>query len=293
MHLTTGMDTYLYRFTGNSSTIVCPIAERTFRGRTDIVTPYGFSGFVGTRAHAEFPALWREFAVGRGWVCGYIALNPLLEPVSDYDNADVYQHNEVYVLDLSRKESDLLADMSQNRRRQLRAWAQSESHVLTDREALAEFVLREQEGFFRSRGSSSVYRFTRETWLSLFSLSNVLIFGATSGSTISVVTLFAFTNYVGEALFQISIGDGRRFSTQLLWHGAMALRKLGVGFLNLGGGVRPGDGVARFKQRFGGRVLPLLSLKQVYDPTIFEQLCREADADALDCNGYFPPYRTA
>jgi len=47
MRLTTGFNTYLYCFESNHVRIVCPIAEREFEGHVDIVTPYGFSGFVG------------------------------------------------------------------------------------------------------------------------------------------------------------------------------------------------------------------------------------------------------
>jgi hypothetical protein len=291
MQLSTGMDTYLYRFRAGDTTIVCPIAERVFLGQTDVVTPYGFSGFVGTGAHPEFPLLWKNFARQQGWVCGYIGLNPILQRGSDYDAADAYEHTEVYVLDLSLQESELLASLSTNRRRQLRDWERSDSRIITERDALAEFALREHEEFYRTRGATAVYRLSKQTWLSLFELPNVLAFGATSGDSLAAVTLFAFTPAIGEYLFNISIGDGNRLSTPLLWHGALSLRSLGVRFLNLGGGIRPQDGVARFKERFGGRALPLLSLRQVYDPVLFERLCREANVDPHISAEYFPGYR--
>ena len=291
MQLSTGMNAYLYRFRGGDATILCPIAERVFLGHTDIVTPYGFSGFVGTGVHADFPMLWKEFARQQGWVCGYIGLNPILQRPTDYDAADVYEHTEVYVLDLSREESELLASFSRNRRRELRDWERSGSQIITDRGPLAEFVLREHEEFFRSHNASAVYRLSRQTWLSLFELPNVLAFGATSGNSLAAVTLFAFTPTIGESLFNISIGDGARLSTPLLWQGVLSLRSLGVRFLNLGGGIRPGDGVAKFKQRFGGRALPLRSLRQVYDPDVFHTLCQQAKVDPSIRTGNFPAYR--
>jgi hypothetical protein len=291
MQLSTGMATYLYRFRGGDTTIVCPVAERVFLGQTDVVTPYGFSGFVGNGTHPGFPVLWKEFARQQGWVCGYIGLNPILQRPTDYDAADVYEHTEVYVLDLSQQESELLENFSRNRRRELRDWARSGSRIVTDRKPLAEFVLREHAEFFRSRDASAVYQLSQETWLSLLELPNVLAFGATLGDSLAAVTLFAFTPTIGESLFNISIGDGVRLSTPLLWHGALSLRSLGVRFLNLGGGIRPRDGVARFKQRFGGRALPLRSLRQVYDLVVFERLCHEGKIDPQNRAGYFPAYR--
>jgi hypothetical protein len=63
--------------------------------------------------------------------------------------------------------------------------------------------------------------------------------------------------------------------------------------LNLGGGIRPGDGVAQFKQRFGPKTLPLRSIKQVYQPETFSRLCGEVKADPNGRHDYFPPYRRA
>ena len=80
-------------------------------------------------------------------------------------------------------------------------------------------------------------------------------------------------------------------STHLLWSAAHRLRGLGVPSLNLGGGVAEGDSLARFKERFGARKLPLTALKQVYDRAAYERLCRERGADPDDIEAYFPPYR--
>ena len=291
MQLSTGMETFLYRFTAGDATVVCPLAERLFRGRTDVVTPYGFSGFVGRGTVEEFPRLWREFARSQGWVCGYIGLNPILERSTDYEAADVFEHNEVYVLDLSADEADLRAALSANRRRQLRDWERSGAQVITDRAPLAAFCLREADAFFRTRQASPVYQFSRETWLALLELPNVLLFGAAARGSLAAVSLFAFTRTVGEYLFAFSTADGAGLSAPLLWHGARALRARGVRFLNLGGGIRRGDGVAQFKQRFGARVLPLRSLREVYDRPAFEELCRMSNCNPEDRSGMFPPYR--
>src|SRR5207248_3398246 len=76
MHQTTGFKTYLYCLEGEQARVVCPIAEREFGSHVDIVTPYGFSGFVGTNKYADFPQYWREFVREQAYVCGYIGFNP-------------------------------------------------------------------------------------------------------------------------------------------------------------------------------------------------------------------------
>ena len=75
----TGLETYLYSLQTDGVQIVCPVSERTCRGYTDIVTPYGFSGFVGNGDSPEFSRRWVTFVKLKGYVCGYINLNPLFE----------------------------------------------------------------------------------------------------------------------------------------------------------------------------------------------------------------------
>ncbi len=61
MYLTHGNDTFLYTYTNDHVRIACPICERKFNGYTDIVTPFGFPGFVGTSPCPEFKNHWKSF----------------------------------------------------------------------------------------------------------------------------------------------------------------------------------------------------------------------------------------
>src|SRR5918997_1595592 len=99
MQLTTSLDTYLYCFEADDVRIVCPISERSFEGYIDIVTPYGFSGFVGNENCSEFSHYWTDFVEQRDCICGYIGLNPIFENSTYFDPTEVYRYNEVYVLD--------------------------------------------------------------------------------------------------------------------------------------------------------------------------------------------------
>jgi hypothetical protein len=291
MHHTTGQPTFLYSFESGGVRIVAPIAEREHDGTIDIVTPYGMSGFAATGEHPGFPAAWDAFARERGWVCGYIGLHPLLERASLSRDGERFVHNEIYVLDLDRPEQELEGALSENRKRQLRTWAGGPFALTEDREWLAEFVRTHATDFFRSRRASGVYSFSVETWRLLLNLPNVIMLGAERGGAVVAVTMLARSRDLGDYLFNFSTDDGTSASAPLLWVGAMKLRGFGVKSLNLGGGIRPGDGVAAFKRRFGARALPLASLKQVYDPARFEQLCAQAGVDPSDRTSFFPPYR--
>ena len=77
----------------------------------------------------------------------------------------------------------------------------------------------------------------------------------------------------------------------LVWWAVERLRELGIERLNLGGGMREGDEVAEFKRSFGAAQHRLASLRQVYRPAAYEDLCRQAGVDPDRRSGYFPPYR--
>jgi hypothetical protein len=291
MYLTTGFPTYLYTFKKENVRIICPIAERTFMGHTDIITPYGFSGFAGNDRCPEFPSYWSDFVKTKGYICGYISLNPILEESSYFRTDEVYQYHTIYVLDLTLASSELFQKLSINRKRELKHWEDSFSNITLEKPAVTEFFLSHYHDFFRSRSASKTYNFSIKTLSFLASLNNVFIAGVQTAGKIEAVSVFAYTSDGGEFLFNISLDEGQRYSALLIWYGVFLLKNMGIPSLNLGGGVRENDGIARFKQRFGAKELPLKSLKQVYDPQVYEQLCWQMNADPNDRTGYFPPYQ--
>jgi hypothetical protein len=291
MYLTTGFPTYLYTFELENVRIVCPISERTFAGYTDIITPYGFSGFVGNDHCLEFPSYWDSFVKTNGYICGYIGLNPLFEDSSYYRTDEIYQYNNVYVLDLSLTSSELFQKLSRNRKRELKHWEDSFVKITSDKEVLTEFFISHYHNFFRSRSASKAYDFSIETLSFMANLENVFIVGVQTGGKIEAVSVFAYTQDVGEGLFNVFIDQGRRYSSLLTWYGVIYLKSMGIPYLNLGGGVREGDGIAESKQYYGAKQLPLKCLKQVYEPCVYEKLCLQINGDPNDRVGYFPPYQ--
>jgi len=293
MHLTTGLKTYLYCFESDNARIVCPLSERMFGPYIDTVTPYGFSGFTGIGDCPDFPHYWNEFTKKRGYVCAYVALNPLFENSTFFDTSKAYQSNSLYYLDLTLSADELLANLDRNRKRQLKDWEQIRDGLILDKAALKQFFLANYEEFITTIGASSANRFSNKTLAFLCDLDNVVMVGAGGAKAIEAVYMFVYTPYLGDCLFNVPLPEGRRHATSLLWYGVNYLKSLHIPILNLGGGVREDDSVAQSKQRFGGRRLPFRCLKEVYEPEVYEKLCREVGADPKDMNGYFPPYRRA
>ena len=170
MQLTSALKTYLYCFEHEDVRIVCPIAERTFEQQTDIVTPYGFSGFVGTGDCVEFPLQWKQFVRQQGYVCGYIGLHPLCENITYYDLHDLDCYNTLHVLNLTLSDKELFANLSVNRKRQLKNWHTILDVILLEKSALIDFFLTYYYDFYRHKNASSVYHFARETIAYVLSL---------------------------------------------------------------------------------------------------------------------------
>ena len=289
MSLSTGFKTYLYCFKAEKIRVVCPISEREFNNQIDIVTPYGFSGFTGTGNQDAFPYYWKEFTKQKGYVCGYIGLNPLFENKNYFELSDYHSYNHIYALDLTEPEDKLFSNLSENRRRQVKDW---KKYIFNyEKETLINFFLDNYHDFMKQRKVSSVYKFSLETLLFLLDLDNILIVGAGQPNKVEAVSLFAYTPYVGDFLFNVSLPEGKRHSVPLIWAALKQLQSLKVPLLNLGGGVRENDSLAQFKERFGGKKLPLACLKQVYRSEIYRELCLQIEANPDDYSGYFPPYR--
>lgn len=289
MHLTTGHASHLYCFADGGVRVVCPVAERGDHGLVDVYTPYGFSGFAGNSPAPRTASHWKAFAADRGFVCGYFGLHPLFFDRSYADAEDYTKVNSLFVLDLTLPTETLFQRLSDNRKRAVRprGWT-----LLDDQTQLAVFFRETYPVFMRSRNAGAVYDLSLDTIDALSAAGNVFFLGAGTAEQVQAACMFAHTPSAGEYLFGVSRPGSERFTAALLWHGALRLKAMAVPEFNLGGGVRPGDGVAQFKSRFGARELEFGVLKQVYRPGPFVELCRAGGHDPQDRTGYFPPYRT-
>lgn len=285
MHLTTGFKTYLYCFESENVRIVCPIAEREYDGYIDILKPFGFSGFAANGDCPDFSHYWKEFVRRRGYICGYLGVNPIFDYSTPFDPNEIYQYNTIYALDLTPSFDELWANLSMNRKRQLRDWENIRSNLAIEKSTLTDFFLSNYVDFFRRKDAARDYFFSRDTLSFLFSLDNVLMVGAPNSEKVEAISVFTHTEHVGEYLFNVSLPEGRHHAAGLLWYGVNYLKSIQIPILNLGGGSD------EFKRRFGAKKLPLRCLKQVYEPNIYEKFCRQVGVDPKDMTGYFPAYR--
>lgn len=291
MSLTTGYKTFLYVFENEGAKIICPLSEREYNGYRDIVTPYGFSGFTGNTDYPAFKNYWKEFVKEKGYVSGYISMNPLTENETYYSHEDAFKTTNLYFINLKLSITELFENLDANRRKQIKDFKKAESGFIYDREILKNFFIDNYYEFLKRTGASQANYFKKETLEYICSLENVYMSGAGINGEPEAVYIFAHTDYEGICLFNIATPEGRRHSPLLLWGGLKYFRSRKIPVMNLGGGIKEDDSVALSKERFGAYKLPFLNLKQIYNEDVYERLCKEMGHNSEDRSGYFPAYR--
>ena len=288
VELTTRLPTFLYVDETPGQKVVSPISERSFAGHVDVVTPYGLSGFAGNALQpgAGYDR-WMSFAHREGYVCGYLTVHPLFAPPACTALPDYAAHNDLYILDLGAPEEVLLNAMSQNPRRVLRAFERSEARFVDDQRALQSFLMTNADEFMERKNFSSQARLNASSLQALGDAGNTIAVGVELDGVIVAAALYGYSSFCADMSLAVILPAGRGTMTALIWGGVQRLKSLGVGLLNLGGGISRDDSVAKFKERFGPTKCALGALKQVYRNDIFDQLCA---ARTPGPTAFFPPY---
>jgi hypothetical protein len=179
--------------------------------------------------------------------------------------------------------------MDRGRRRQVRG---SENlPLLHYRLALVGFLVREHAPFLVRVGAAASEWRSPQTLKDLCAAEHTIVVGIGTPDDVRAVYVFGYSETIGTCLFHVSTSDARSETTRLIWYGIRELQTRGVRWLNMGGGVRPGDAIADAKRRFGARPVALGGVRQVFRDDIYHALCREAGIDRPAEHGYFPAYR--
>ena len=285
--LTRGYDTYLYAPTAGEERCVCAFIERPVDDYVDVATVSGLSGFAGSAPWSVIEPEWSALVAERGYVSGYIGMNPLFEPAGLPE--DAWSHNDIYTLALEHGPDALVESSDRGRRRELRGWGDRARVLVTDREAITRFLLEHYEPFMKRVGATPPYLSAAS--LEFLSKSDrCLLVGAETEGALEAVYVFGATPYCADCFLAVSIGEGRRHLTDLLWYGVTEYAARGVPTINLGGGAKRDDAIARSKQRFRPERRELRALRQVYARDTYDELCGGGRVRASE--GWFPAYRT-
>lgn len=288
--LASGLPTFLYACEDDAggARAVCPFSERRWRDATDIFTPVGFSGFAASYKSPQLRSHWRAFAAQREYVCAYFALHPVLACHALHENLSA--DNELFVIDLAISEATLLAQVDRSVRRAVRDADASGMDFVTNRENLTRFILENYRPFMTAMNANPSASWSNDGLRIMCSDPAVFMVGAADNGGVCAVYTFATTRWGAECHLNIFVREGRRFTTQLIWWGARELMAQGIPWLHFGGGVLRNDAIARAKQKFKPKVLPLLGAREVYLPDLYRACCEQADVDPYGDSDFFPKY---
>lgn len=291
LQLSHGLPTYLYCCSDTSSghKAVCVYSERRWLDSVDIFSPAGFSGFVSSGPVRALRDHWRRFVRQREYVCGYFALHPVLAERSAHDN--LHTSNNLYVLDVSIGVTELLRLASANVKRSMQAWAKSDLQFVEDRELLTGFITQHYRAFMRQKNASSTVLWNDETLHMICADPAVLMVGVEDEYGLCIVSAFATSPHGAEYLFNVNLREGRQYTAAVIFWCAQQLEHTQLQWLNLGGGIRPHDSIAKAKERYRPQCLPFYNAKEIYDQALYRQLCLHAEQSPEDIGGYFPRYR--
>lgn len=267
------------------ATMLLPFHRRPFDDAADIATLPGLSGALITPTSAAPLAAWARFAQRQGWVCGYIQLSPENDALQVPAPDQIASSNSLYVIDLETWDID--ASIGYSMRRKLKAGARAAAAFVTDPSRLAAaFPALYIDLLARAGGRAEFTDAALERW---FQEPGLIAFGAETNGQIVNAQIGRRHGIWADFHLSGTTAQGRELQAWVIWKSIEALRETGVRFLNIGGYGAPGDGLHLAKSRFGAVEHPLRSLRQVYDPKRFSELCAKAGAEMA--SPFFPPYR--
>ncbi len=287
------LDTALYVETSNEKKIICPFSVRSKEnGYREIVSPYGFGGVLSTEMrHGGAASLgsWEDFWRQNDVVTAYIMQHPLCRISAEGGDECVKESHPLFCIDLQLPEEELWRNMHSTHRYEIRRGEKDSGiEISIDDEELKHALLVLYPQTLERIQASKIYYFRQSTLETLMNMRHAFLVGAVSGTTVHAVSLFLYTEHGAEYFLNAATLEGRKFSRTLLWTAIRELKKRAVPFLNLGGGVRPGDSLEDFKRRFGGKMLCTQTLRQIFDRDKYTYLMKYCEAG--DAHGYFPPY---
>ncbi len=116
------------------------------------------------------------------------------------------------------------------------------------------------------------------------SSSRSLWFKLSASEEEKAIASFGLGDGIAEYLLAASSPAARSLQAKLLLEAMAYLREKGFEVLNLGGGIKPADGLEKFKLRIGNIIRPKRELRVVVNRERFEKFGGKVDKT------FFPPY---
>ncbi len=281
-----------------------PYVKRAIPGHAglyDIVSPYGYSSVLAPdpQARARFVSQFREMSRERGLVAEFLRGHPfdLVDPAGSGLRVDAVRTHRTYEVDLSKQDVQAYWSGAEGRHRTAVRKAVRNGVVVED---VSPSRLLDDKGVFRTLYDATMARVGSASRLQLdSSYYRELVEGLGSGVRLVearrgevAVAAAIFLTWRGRVHYHLSgsteVGMRTGATNAVLDHAVRHLVAPG-GRLHLGGGVREGDGLDRFKRSIATTETSVHLCSTVVDRPRYDSLVREAGVDPR--TSYFPAYR--
>lgn len=289
MMMSSQRPTYLYYARTDDFIAACPVAKRSKFETHDLVTPYGFGGFIASGECAQFAEQFDAFMQSQHILSSYLAVHPVFCRSNSILNLCEATTSAIYLLDLQQDIATLYANLDKTHRYEIKQSNASAIQLLesTD-EIMANLVVLYRDTLTRT-GAASVYHFTEATLAELMRDKKTLAFAANVAGKMVAMTILLYNDHIADYFINAANDAGREYSRILIWKAMEYLHNIQVPTLNLGGGVKPGDNLEQFKKRFSGKKVMPYVLKRIYDDKLYKDVCARSQIDA-EATHYFPAY---
>ncbi len=283
-------------------------------GLFDLVGPYGYAGAwappeLDPSAWTEFRSAFHEASRERGYVAEFLRLSSLVPGADALAAADpaveIVRLSETFRIDLTGGE-DVYWTRAEGRhrtstRKARKVGLRAEVTDLAPRDLAPESPFRRlYEDTMRRVDAKPYYLFPDGYYERLGALSDGTWLGRVldGDRAVAAALFFRFDRLVHYHLAGSERQAARDGANNLLLD-AVARRGMadGADGFHLGGGLREGDALHRFKRSLGGEALPFRVARTVLDPDRYHRLTAAHAArtdrtpDDLAATGWFPAYR--
>lgn len=252
-----------------SETCIIPMVKKTTHfGENHCSIPIGWYLNSSWCTEEDIEEAVSMYAINRGIYTSYICLHPL----SNISKSEDFKTMQYY-LNIKNQEADkLYLNFSKTIKNKIKL---AEKYYWTNETPLGldmfyDLYLKQYKNI-----SNKNYIFSKESFKSLFFAEDTLVVasGLFDSNVPLSFSIFGLKNTIAEYLFSVSDADHRNLSAANLYFAIKKLIELKYEYINLGGGVTPGDGIEKFKSRFGSIGVPKSSLKLVLNEDKYNDLC--------------------
>jgi hypothetical protein len=272
---------------------------------TDIISPYGYSGYLRNIPEVNMDNFFNAFynyCSQNNIVSEFIRFHPILNTFSYCSaNINIKECNETVAVDLSLPIDDIWKNMSPTCRNKVRKAQKNHVEIIYDNnyDHLNDFYSIYTDTMKRLQAQE--YYFFPESWfkkLAELLPNNAALFHGVYNSSIIMSSIFIFSQDYIHYFLSGSVYEMRHIpANNLLLHEvAIWAKNMGIKYFNLGGGYQPNDSLSMFKASFSRLRLPFYIGSVIHDSQSYKYLtARRLVGEGLSHEKirFFPAYRFA